>query len=122
MKVGAGGTQTLTVLIDTGNPLGSGTNTTTLSSRLARRSSLLEAGFLYPVAILLGVLLVIARRGRRLKSLLAILVMLGVGFTSGCANKLTTTTTPKGSYMIRIIATGAQSSISQIADVAVTVQ
>ena len=122
MKVGAGGTQTLTVMFDTGNPLGSGTNKTTTSARLSRTSSILEASFLCPAAILLGVLLVVARRGRRLKPLLAIVVMVGVGFASGCANKLDTTTTPKGAYTIRIIATGAQSSISQIADVAVTVQ
>lgn len=122
MKVASGGTQTLTVIFDTGNPLGSGTNTTTTSSRLSRKSSITEASFIYPAALLLGILLMIARRGRRLKPLLSILVLIGVGFSSGCGNKLNTTTTPHGSYTVRIIATGAQSSISQIADVAVTVQ
>jgi len=122
MKVASGGTQTLTVIFDTGNPLGSGTNTTTTSSRLSRKSSITEASFIYPAALLLGILLMIARRGRRLKPLLSILVIIGVGFSSGCGSKLNTTTTPQGSYTVRIIATGAQSSISQIADVAVTVQ
>ncbi len=122
MTVGAGGTKTLTVMFDTGNPLGSGTNTTTTTSRLSRKTLVFEASLLYPAGILLGVLLVVARRGRHLKPLLSILVLVCMGFTSGCGNKLNTTTTPKGSYTIRIIATGATSSISQIADVIVTVQ
>ena len=122
MKVGVGSTQKLTVMFDTGNPLGSGTNATTITSRLSRGGLTSEANIFYPAGMLLGMLLVIARRGRHLKSLLSILVLIGVGFSSGCGNKLNTTTTPKGSYSIRIIATGAQSSISQITDVAVTVQ
>ena len=122
MKLGAAATQTLTVMFDTGDPLGSGTNTTTTASRQSCRSSIHEASLLYPAAILLGVLLVLARRGRQLKPLLSIVVLVSVGFFSGCGNKLNTTTTPKGSYTIRVIATGAQSSISQIADVSVTVQ
>ena len=122
MKLGAGGTQTLTVIFDTGDPLGSGTNTTTSALRQSRRSSITEASLLYPAAMLLGVMLVLARRGRQLKPLLSILVLVSVGFFSGCGNKLSTTTTPKGSYTVRIIATGAQSSISQFAAVSVTVQ
>ena len=122
MKVGAGSTQTLTLMFDTGNPLGSGTNTTTITSRLFHRESVLEASIFYPAAVLLGILLVIARRGSHLKSLLTLLAIIGMGVLSGCGNKLNTTTTPKGVYTIRIIATGAQTSISQIADVAVTVQ
>ena len=122
MKVGVGGEQTLTVMFDTGNPLGSGTNTTTTTSRLSNKSSTIEASFLFPAALLLGGLLVIARSGRQIKPLLSLLLLVGVGLATGCGNKLNTTTTPTGSYKIRIIATGAQSSISQIADVAVQVQ
>ena len=122
MKVGAGVSQKLTVVFDTGNPLGSGTNTTTTTSRISRKNSISEANLFYPAALLLGILLVIARKGRHLKPLLSLLVFIAVGFSSGCGNKLSTTTTPKGSYTIRLIATGAQSSISQITDVAVTVK
>ena len=122
MDAGPSGSKTLTVLFDTGNPLGSGTNTTTTSARLLHRTSVVEASLLYPAAILLGLLLVIARRGRHLRSLLSIAAIVGFGLISGCGNKLNTTTTPKGSYTFRIIATGAKSSISQIADVAVAVQ
>ena len=123
MKLAGGSTGNLTVVFDTGNPLGSGAAATTASLRANRRSSLVTAGFLYPAAIVLGVLLMIARRGRRLSALLSILVLVGVGLSAtGCGNTLNTSTTPSGSYTVRVIATGAQSSISQIADIAVTVQ
>ena len=124
-KLLAGGTSTVTVVFDTGNPLGSGASvaSTSASIKRPRPRSVRDAAFWGPPGFGLCILLISARRGRRLASLLPLLLLSVVTLsTSGCANKLNTTTTPAGSYTVRIIATGAQSSISQIADIAVTVQ
>ena len=121
----AGSTSTVTVVFDTGDPLGSGTNTTATarSQTPTGARSVLSGGFWAPVAFLLGLLLFFARRGRRLAVLLPLLLITLGGLTiTGCGNTLNTTTTPPGSYTVQVIATGAQSSISQIANITVTVQ
>lgn len=124
-KLVAGGTSTVTVVFDTGNPLGSGASvvSTTASFKRPRLGAVCTAAFFGPAGLGLCVLLVSARRGRRLASLLPLLLLSIMSLAAtGCGNKLNVTTTPAGSYKIRIIATGDQSSISQIANIAVTVQ
>ena len=124
-KLLAGGSSTVTVVFDTGNPLGSGASVASASAsfKRPRPRSVRDTAFWGPTGFGLCILLISARRGRRLASLLPLLLLSVVSLsTSGCANKLNTSTTPSGSYTVRIIATGAQSSISQIADIAVTVR
>ncbi len=121
-KLSAGGIATVQVVFDTGHPLGSGASE---SARFAGGSSrsIVTAQILSPIALLCGIVLMVNRRGRRLRPLLSIGVLVLAGFTvAGCGNSLNTSTTPAGSFNVRIIATGSQSGISQIANVAVTVQ
>jgi len=121
-KLAAGGTTKVQVVFDTGNPLGSGSNVTAgLNVRHSRQ--IFSAGLLFPAAILVGFLLAAARRGYHLRPLLSLVLLAFAGIAvTGCGNSLNTSTTPGGSYKVRIIATGAQTGIYQIANVAVTVQ
>ena len=123
-KLDAGGTAAVTVVFDTGNPLGSGAaSSATAASRKSQPSSIVGAAIWAPAAFLLSLLLVFARRGRRLHALLPLLLLAVTGLTvTGCGNHLNTTTTPPGSYTVQVIATGTQTSISQIANITVTVQ
>jgi len=121
-KLAAGGISTITVVVDTGNPLGSGAGTTA-SLKPSRSGVIITAALWGPAALLFSILLVRARRGRRLTALLPLLLLALTGLTAtGCGNKLNTTTTPAGAYTVRIIATGAHTGISQITDIVVTVQ
>lgn len=121
-KLSAGRTATIQVVFDTGHPLGSGVSAS--ARPIDERSrGIAHAEILFPAAISFGILLVGARRGRRLYPLLSV-VLLAVASLSvtGCGNSLNTSTTPPGSFNVRIIASGNQSGISQIANVAITVQ
>ncbi|WP_041586038.1 Ig-like domain repeat protein [Terriglobus saanensis] len=120
MDVTGGGTNTIHLVFDTGNPLGAGA-TAKLTQRHVSRVA--EAGMLLPFAALLGFLLFTSRRRRSLPALLslAVLILAGLGVT-GCANKLQMSTTPAGTYTVRIMASGLHTTASQIADLSVTVR
>ena len=132
-ELAAGSTAAVTVVFDTGNPLGSGAVTTSTASLRRptqtnsrtgpQTGSIIRAAVWAPAALLLSLLLVLARRGRRLTALLPLILLTVTSLTlAGCGNHLNTTTTPPGSYTVQVIATGAQTSISQIANITVTVQ
>jgi len=120
MDVTGGGTNKIHLVFDTGNPLGAGAKAKLESGRVSR---IAEAGMLLPFAALLGFLLFTSRRRRSLPALLslAVLVLAGLGAT-GCANKLQMSTTPAGTYTVRIMASGLHTTASQIADLSVTVR
>lgn len=124
-ELASGATTTVTVVFDTGNPLGSGAAiaANAASERPTQGGAVVRAALWVPAALLLSLVLVMARRGRRLASLLPLLLLAVTGLTiTGCGNHLNTTTTPPGSYTVQVIATGAQTSISQMANVTVTVK
>ena len=123
MLLAANGTGVVHLTIDTGNPLGIGT-----LARLHRPDSgqtsapILAAAVFFPALALF--LLPVWSRGRRLAPRLLsviLLLTLAAGGLSGCANKLTSTTTPAGSYTIRIVASGTQSGASRVVDLPLTV-
>lgn len=119
-KLAAGGVATVQLVLDTGHPLGSGAQA---QIRLAHNKEPVRAGTIFPAAVLMGILVFAARRRRHLPSLLSLVLLAITGISlSGCGNSLNTSTTPAGSYNVRIIATGSITGISQIINVAVTVQ
>ena len=100
--------------IDTGYPLGSGAQAKATGEP---RPQTFAAGIGLPTALLLGVLLTTTRNRRRLPTLLSALLLLSSGIAlTGCATSLQTTSTPAGSYTVRIMASGVGSGASQIID------
>ncbi len=100
VAVGGGLPKTLSVTVDTGNPLGSG------------------ALALIPAALLLGML----RRKRLPLKLLMVLVAAAMMATlSGCASSFSQSKTPAGAYTFQIVANGKQTGATQTATVQLTV-
>jgi len=121
----AGGTATVTLTVDTGDPLGSGTSsaTTTSKNRLPKvfgnTSSTVMACFV-PGCFLMGLLGLRMRRFRKVSGLLLLLCLMGATTVlSGCAG-LNMSGTPAGSYNFRVTATGA-TGIEQSINVSMTV-
>jgi len=112
VAVGGGLSKTLSVTVDTGNPLGAGA----LASLQGKQSGPLLA--LIPAAILLGLL----RRKRLPLKLLACLIGVAMLATlSGCASSFSQKDTPPGAYTFQIVATGNQSGATGTATVQMTV-
>lgn len=107
------GTTIVHLTFDTGNPLGSGAQ----AKAEGANPQNFEAGLWLPASLLLGGLLAVACRRRALPALLplALLVLTGIAVT-GCGTSLNTSTTPPGSYTIRIMASGTASGASQTVD------
>jgi len=115
MKLEANGTHTVTLTVDTGNPLGSGG----LASN-AHSSSNVLLGFL-PGSLFVGFLLM--RRKRNLPMLGIIALMLGMGAmlsTTGCAGLQQAGTAP-GTYTFRVAVTGASTGATESAPITLTV-
>ena len=115
----AGGATMLTVVVDTGNPLGSGP--------VARADAPLLTTSPTAVACLLpggGLLALLLWRARRQSVRLAALLMLALvvsAMATGCASSFGMKTTPAGAYSFRIVGTGNKTSATQSGDVALTV-
>ena len=122
IPVGGGKTKNLTVMVDTGDPLGAGP-TAELASPGAHPGIYAAA---LPAGALLALLLCCGRRRfhlyRRL-TLFGLLLLLGIGTSalSGCASDITMSHTPAASYTFQIVATGNSSAASQSATVQLTV-
>ncbi len=108
VPVANGEAKTLTVTVDTGNPLGAGAVASLTQQTRGPLHCLLPAGAL--LALL---------RCRRLNlRLLAILITAATLATlSGCAASFTQNATPSGNYTFQIVATGTQSTATQTATV-----
>jgi sugar lactone lactonase YvrE len=115
-KLASGGTTTVNIVVDTGDPLGSGAE----SASIAKRSNGVMICFL-PAGLLAGLLLFPKRR-KSVAGLLvvvcAILVSLGA---TGCAG-LTVNSTPAGSYTFQVTAVGQQSGVSVAQTMSLTVK
>jgi sugar lactone lactonase YvrE/predicted thioesterase len=121
VTLAANGSVPLQLTFDTGHPLGAGPHA---SLSPIRPASVFQAGILLPAAALFGMLLFFARRKRRSLPVLLMLLMLvltGFGVT-GCGNTIDVSTTPAGSYMVRIMASGTQTGANQMVDLPVTVK
>lgn len=114
LKLSAGGSASAEVEFDTGLPLGAGPRAPG------------ESGFAMPAAVLLGMLLFFSRRRlthKRLSALLSlgVLMLAGMGL-SGCGDSIHVNSTPAGNYNVRVIATGASTGLTQVANVTVVVK
>jgi len=117
IKVVGGGTASLTMVLDTGNPLGAGA-----TASLAERAPSTALACMLPGGALLALLFCRTRRFRKQLSALAmLLVLFTVGMLSGCGNSLNVKDTPPGSYTILVIGTGATSGVTQSGTIALTV-
>jgi hypothetical protein len=118
VKVVAGSfPQTVSVVVDTGNPLGAGA-----SASLAPVHAGTALACILPGGVLLSLLLLPIRRFRKQMVALAMLLLLGVcGALSGCANSLNVHNTPAGSYSFQVVGTGASTGATQSGSVSLTV-
>ncbi len=118
MQIGGNVPASLTVIVDTGNPLGVGpvAHNNTLQSRggAGVLACFLPAGAL---------LLCLGRRKYRkpLGLLMAVLMLTGIGALTGCGSTFNTTDTPAGSYTFQIVGTGQTTGATQSATVTLTV-
>jgi len=118
-KLAKDGTTLVHLTIDTGNPLGSGAQ----AKVVERRPRVFDAGLWLPAALFCGVLLTSARRRRIIPTLLPVALVLLTGLAvTGCGTSLTTSTTPAGSYTIRIMASGTASGANQTVDLPLEVK
>ena len=124
VALAAHGTATVQVIVDTGNPLGSG-RATASQARLKPQAnrSVVSASVLAPLAALFGLLLWRSRARLSLPSLLLLLLCTAAGLgLSGCGTPLNSAKTPAGSYKVRIVAAGTGTGVSQFATITVTVK
>jgi sugar lactone lactonase YvrE len=116
IAAGGGIPHNLSVTVDTGNPLGAGA-----TARLEDRSSGTLACAL-PAAGLLALLLRRKRKSLKMLGLFAATVILGaLPMLSGCGSSLNITDTPAGSYTFQVVATGANTAATEVANVQLTV-
>ncbi len=108
VPVANGEAKTLTVTIDTGNPLGAGAVANLTHSPRGPLLCLLPAG---------GLLALLRRRRLNLRLLAILLTAATLATLSGCAASFTQNATPPGNYTLQIVATGAQSAATQTATV-----
>lgn len=115
---------TAQVVVDTGDPLGSGSATTArVRPQSDFASSIVAASFFLPLSVLCGIVLWRSRARLSLPylALLLLCTVSGLGL-SGCGTSLNLSKTPAGTYNIRVVAAGTQTGISQFATITVTVQ
>ena len=119
VTLGAGGTQTITVVVDTGSPLTAGSQ-----AKLERHEGRSAAAMcILPGGLLLGLLLWSGRgkKRNRLAGLMILLLLAGLASgLSGCSG-LNINGTPAGTYVFQITATGTGTGVSESADITLTV-
>jgi hypothetical protein len=122
VPVSGGVAKSLSVEVDTGNPLGAGA-----SAGLKPTTSSTAYSCALPAGALLALLLGLNRRKlRKLNpkvALFALIVLLGVGSSvlTGCGSDLNMKHTPAGSYTFQIVASGNNTGVTQTATVQLTV-
>lgn len=113
VAVAGGVARTVTLTVDTGNPLGAGA-----SAHVEIANNVPLACFL-PAGALLALFL---RRRRRFASLLAVLLMLAASsIISGCAASFVSNATPAGAYTFQIVGSGTLTNTTQATSVVLTV-
>jgi sugar lactone lactonase YvrE len=122
IPVSGGVAKSLSVEVDTGDPLGAGPSA---SLKPAGSSAVYDCAL--PAGALLALLLGLNRRRlRRLHpklALFALMLILGSGLSAlaGCGSDLNVQHTPAGSYTFQIVASGDKTGVTQTATVQLTV-
>ena len=117
MAITGGVTKTLSVVVDTGNPLGAGAQSR-LNSPPGQANQLSPLACLLPAALLLGF---IGRKRIPVKLLILFIGLAAVTSLSGCASNFQQGKTVAGSYTFQIVATGAKTGATGTAPVLLTV-
>jgi hypothetical protein len=122
LTLAGGSTQTVSVVVDTGDPLGAGPTAALREAKPLGLGSPVELACLLPGG-LLGVLLWRGRRkGRRYAGLLVVLLAFGFSLLlAGCGNSLNVQSTPAGNYTFRVIGTGNVTGATQSGQVTLVV-
>ena len=115
VKLAAGGTATSTVVVDTGNPLGSGAQ----ASLQHTNDSRMALAFL-PAGLLLGFGL-FSKRRRKLASMALIAFVAAITVAASGCSGLQTKSTPPGTYTFTITAQGTGTGVSESQAVTLTV-
>jgi sugar lactone lactonase YvrE len=116
IPVSGGAGKTLTVTVDTGDPLGAGA-----TAQLQHSNTGSAFAFLLPAGLLALLFGKRKRLHRPLGLLLALIALGGIATLGGCANSLAQNKTPAGSYTFRIIGTGNATGATQSTGVQLTV-
>ena len=122
VPVTGGASPSLSVIVDTGNPLGSGA-----SARNTPAPGINAYACGLPLGALFAVLLGINRRRLRAfhpgLALAAFVLLLGAASSvlSGCASNMAAERTPPGSYTFQVIASGNKTGVTQTSTVQLTV-
>ena len=116
IPVSGGAGKTVTLTVDTGDPLGAGA-----TAQLESSHSTTALACLLPA----GLLVLLAGKRKRLQRplglLLALLMLGGIAALSGCATSFTQNKTPAGAYTFRIIGTGNTTGATQSTGIQLTV-
>ena len=115
-KLTAGGLTTVTLTVDTGNPLGSGGEDASLAQK---HSSGMMLAFL-PIGLLAGYGLFRTRRRSLLGLLLVVCAVAATLGVTGCGG-LQVNGTPPGTYTIKVTAVGQGTGVSQTENLTLTV-
>jgi hypothetical protein len=118
-KLAADGTSTVELTLDTADPLGAGAQTAGQASVPMNRPSLPALLCLFPAAALLGFGL--RRRTRSLPRLLVVLCAAALALGAVGCSGLQGSSTPPGTYMFKITASGLGSGATQSQMVSLTV-
>jgi sugar lactone lactonase YvrE len=121
LPVSGGVAQSVSVEVDTGDPLGAGPTAQLKPTGLSNiYAATLPAGAILALALFFN--------RRRLKinpklALFSLILLLGIGSSvlSGCGSDLNVNHTPAGSYTFQIVATGNKTSVTSTATVQLTV-
>jgi hypothetical protein len=115
INVTGGGKTTLSLVLDTGTPLGAGP-TASLHSGPSSTMCMLPCGVLF------ALLLLRPRRFRKHLCLFGIILSFcAIGMLSGCSNTFNVNDTPVGTYTIQVIARGVASGYTQSGAILLTV-
>jgi hypothetical protein len=117
----ADGTQTVTLTIDTNNPLGGGASAMNRHPGMERRAVSL-AGLFLPLSVLFGCIFWRFRRRYALAMTMSLVLLLGAAtqFMTGCSGFSQSSASP-GTYVIQVTGVGANSSITRYENVTLTI-
>lgn len=116
--VTAGAVKTLSVVVDTGNPLGAGPVAKAKEMKTSQRVAVLAG--IFPLGLLFSAMLGRSRR-RRLEVLLFVIALSSLAAISGCGSSYRVNSTAVGTYTFQVFATGTTTGSSYSAPVQLVV-
>lgn len=120
VSLGANGSQTAQLVIDTDNPLGGGSSAM-LQKPGSRNVSM--AGLFVPISLLMGWMVwSFRKRHAHLLSLVLLLVLSGAAMlATGCSGGFSQSTAAPGTYSLQVAGVGKNSNVTQYATITLTI-